>query len=76
MSAHVSSSLVSGCTGLPQVRRWSMSHTCSIGLMSGDRAGQSIRCIPSRSSYCLATKARLGRALSSMRIKPGPTARA
>ena len=51
-----------------------MSHTCSMGFKSGDRAGHSITSIVSSRRYCLVTLAVCGCALSCIRIKSWPIA--
>ncbi|GBL71644.1 hypothetical protein AVEN_62928-1 [Araneus ventricosus] len=50
------------------------SQTCSIGLRSGDLAGQSIRRISSLSRNSSTRRALCGLALSSIKMNSGPTA--
>ncbi|GFW40864.1 hypothetical protein TNCV_4369121 [Trichonephila clavipes] len=50
------------------------SHTCSMGLRSGDHAGQSIRSISSLSKSCSAATVRCHGALSSMKRNCRPIA--
>ncbi|GFW54893.1 hypothetical protein TNCV_2655321 [Trichonephila clavipes] len=49
-----SSRIVTGCKVRAAKRLPRKSHTCSMGLRSGDRAGQSIRSISSLSKSCSA----------------------
>ncbi|GFS66734.1 hypothetical protein TNCV_229761 [Trichonephila clavipes] len=65
---------VAGGLGHAAMRRPSMSQTCSIGLMSGEHAGNSIRCIVSASSMFSTRRALCGRALSSWKTKESPMA--
>ncbi|GFX27335.1 hypothetical protein TNCV_3341471 [Trichonephila clavipes] len=53
-----------------------VSQTCSIGFMSGEHAGYSIRTIPSSKSKSSARLARCGLQLSSIKMKSSPIAAA
>ena len=59
-----------------ETRLGSISHKCSIGFKSEDRAGHSITLIPSWSRYPMTDLAVCGRALSCISMKSGPTATA
>ena len=63
-----SSTRVFGWTGRCKIAICTMFQTCSIGLWSGEHAGQSIRTMVSCWRYSSATLARCSRALSSIRM--------
>ncbi|GFX72496.1 hypothetical protein TNCV_4060931 [Trichonephila clavipes] len=52
------------------------SQTCSIGFMSGEHAGHSIRRIPSSKNQSSTNLARCGLQLSSIKVKSSPIAAA
>ena len=71
----LSSWTVLGLTGRAEMALCSMSHTCSMWLRSGKRAGQSIRTmVASWRRYLLVTMALCGLALSSIKMNSGPIA--
>ena len=72
--ALMSSCTLLGWTGRLRMRWSMMSQRCSMGLRSGEHAGQSIASMPSSSRNLWHTLATCGRALSWARRNPGPTA--
>ncbi|GFU80058.1 hypothetical protein TNCV_579381 [Trichonephila clavipes] len=73
-SANRSSRIVTGGKVRAAKRLPRKSHTCSMGLRSGDHAGQSIRSISSLSKSCSAATVRFHGALSSMKRNCRPIA--
>ena len=63
-----SSTRIVGWAGRRKIATCSMFQTCSIGLRSGEHAGQSIRTMASCWRYSSTTLTRWGRALSSIRM--------
>ncbi len=73
LRAAVRACTVAGGFWRPETRLWRMSHKCSIGFKSGDRAGNSMKSMPSCSRQAWTTLAVWGRALSCIRTKVWPT---
>ena len=71
INANSSTARIPCCTLRAAIRLWRQSHTCSIELMLGERAGQSLRCIVSRSRNSFTTLSLCGQALSSINTNSG-----